>query len=82
MFSFFRRRKYGADVNTHINELFAAMPKEYLTTAKQLRRFAPAWWRLADLIEHPRDQGAHHDVHSPDGRLTEARLRIRAIEAS
>jgi hypothetical protein len=36
MFSFFRRRKYRADVNEHINELFAAMPKEYLSTAKQL----------------------------------------------
>jgi len=36
MISFFRRRKYGADVNAHINELFAAMPKEYLSTAKQL----------------------------------------------
>jgi hypothetical protein len=36
MLSFFRRRKYGADVNAHINELFAAMPQEYLSTAKQL----------------------------------------------
>jgi hypothetical protein len=36
MFSFFKRRKYGADVKAHINELFAAMPKEYLSTAKQL----------------------------------------------
>jgi hypothetical protein len=36
MLSFFRRRKYGTEVNAHINELFAAMPKEYLSTAKQL----------------------------------------------
>jgi hypothetical protein len=36
MFRFFRRRKYGAEVNAHINDLFAAMPQEFLSTAKRL----------------------------------------------
>jgi hypothetical protein len=36
MLSFFRRRKYEAAVAADIKGLFAAMPKDYLATAKKL----------------------------------------------
>jgi hypothetical protein len=36
MLSFLLKRKYRADVNARINELFAGMPKEYLSTAKRM----------------------------------------------
>jgi hypothetical protein len=36
MLGFLRKRKYRADVNARINELFAGMPKDYLLTAKRM----------------------------------------------
>jgi hypothetical protein len=36
MFGFFRKRKYRAVVATDIKGLFAAMPEDYLATAKRL----------------------------------------------
>jgi hypothetical protein len=36
MLDFLKKRKYRAEVNTRLNELFAGMPKEYLPTAKRM----------------------------------------------